>query len=404
MPNQASYVGPVFADNTDEFRLQQRQLAERKRLAQELVSQGMTDSTGSGYHSGKVFIVGNPWGNVAKSIGGALMGAMADRDERNLAQQQGQAQQEWQQQFDAADTPEAKQALMIDARNRGLRYDLEKSFFDADAARIERGEQLAADRVAKAEEAELNRIERGEQQAADRVAREDLRRIPSQSVHVSVSGGGGGAANPFAGAATQAGIDPRDDMPVYRVSKTGELFKYGENGPVAHAGAVAPKPAAAKEPTESERSSAGYLGRMEAAEKHLTDAQPLPLWQQKGLDKAPSLTNYTLTPKQQVTRQQQEDWVRAKLRKESGAVIGEEEMAREIRTYFPQAGDSPQVIQQKAQSRAQAHEQMRSSAGRSKPTEAAPVQSGKPAVGTVKNGYRFKGGDPANESNWEVAK
>ena len=24
-----------------------------------------------------------------------------------------------------------------------------------------------------------------------------------------------------------------------------------------------------------------------------------------------------------------------------------------------------------------------------------------PAVGTVVNGYRFKGGDPANEANWE---
>lgn len=44
-------------------------------------------------------------------------------------------------------------------------------------------------------------------------------------------------------------------------------------------------------------------------------------------------------------------WIRAKLRKESGAVIGVEEEAMEDRTFFPQVGDSPQVIKQKAQMR-----------------------------------------------------
>jgi len=40
------------------------------------------------------------------------------------------------------------------------------------------------------------------------------------------------------------------------------------------------------------------------------------------------------------------------------------------------------VIQQKRQSRAQAMEQMRSSAGRSKPTEAAPVAPARVTVGS----------------------
>ena len=52
---------------------------------------------------------------------------------------------------------------------------------------------------------------------------------------------------------------------------------------------------------------------------------------------------------------------------------------------FPQAGDSDKVIAAKKQSRAQAHEQMRSSAGRSKPTEAAPVPQQPTVVRTGKD-------------------
>jgi hypothetical protein len=70
-----------------------------------------------------------------------------------------------------------------------------------------------------------------------------------------------------------------------------------------------------------------------------------------------------MTPAQQQVRQAQEDWVRSKLRKESGAVIGDEEMAREIKTYFPQIGDSPEVIAQKSRSRQIAINAMKTSAG-----------------------------------------
>ena len=43
--------------------------------------------------------------------------------------------------------------------------------------------------------------------------------------------------------------------------------------------------------------------------------------------------------------------MRAKLRRESGAVIAREEAASEVRTYFPMPGDSPEVIRQKADAR-----------------------------------------------------
>ena len=57
-------------------------------------------------------------------------------------------------------------------------------------------------------------------------------------------------------------------------------------------------------------------------------------------------------------KQAQEDWVRAKLREESGAVIGEEEMASEIRTYFPQVNDPPEVVEQKFRARQRATENL----------------------------------------------
>ncbi len=61
--------------------------------------------------------------------------------------------------------------------------------------------------------------------------------------------------------------------------------------------------------------------------------------------------NYAVSEPFQLYRQAQEDWVRAKLRLESGAVIGDEEMAREISTYFPMPGDKPATIEQKRKAR-----------------------------------------------------
>ena len=50
-------------------------------------------------------------------------------------------------------------------------------------------------------------------------------------------------------------------------------------------------------------------------------------------------------------RQAQENWVRANLRLESGAVIGPKEMEDEITTYFPQPSDKQETVEQKARAR-----------------------------------------------------
>jgi hypothetical protein len=86
-----------------------------------------------------------------------------------------------------------------------------------------------------------------------------------------------------------------------------------------------------------------------------------------------------MTVDQQKYRQAQEDWVRAKLRKESGAAIPVKEMDDEIATYFPLPFDNdPTVIEQKRQSREVATKAMVQAAGRGAPPPDTTAKAPKP--------------------------
>lgn len=61
---------------------------------------------------------------------------------------------------------------------------------------------------------------------------------------------------------------------------------------------------------------------------------------------------------QQRVEQAQRDFINAVLRRESGAAIAESEFANARKQYFPQIGDSPAVIEQKARNRALATQGM----------------------------------------------
>lgn len=63
------------------------------------------------------------------------------------------------------------------------------------------------------------------------------------------------------------------------------------------------------------------------------------------------LTNWALAPETQKVAQAQTDFINAVLRQESGAAIGQSEFDNARRQYFPQAGDSPEVIAQKRSNR-----------------------------------------------------
>lgn len=73
--------------------------------------------------------------------------------------------------------------------------------------------------------------------------------------------------------------------------------------------------------------------------------------------------NAILSEDQQKYKQAQQAWVRAKLRKESGAAIGVKEMEDEIKTFFPKIGDKPEVVKQKAMMRDEATKSMQKQTG-----------------------------------------
>jgi hypothetical protein len=138
------------------------------------------------------------------------------------------------------------------------------------------------------------------------------------------------------------------------------------------------KPGAAKKFTEGQSKAANFANMMVTANQALDEmatkgpgGKPLPLENPKGFLGA---TRDALVPGQgvrnvmtsgdvQAYNQTAAQWIRAKLRKESGAVIGEDEMEDEFRTYFPQYGDGPEVIARKAASRAEATRGMLAESG-----------------------------------------
>lgn len=122
--------------------------------------------------------------------------------------------------------------------------------------------------------------------------------------------------------------------------------------------------------TEGERNAAGYLMRMTEASKLLDqfEGSGAATYGTQTAAAVPfvgeAIRRAVMTPDQQQYRQAQEDWVRAKLRKESGASIATDEMDREIETYFPMPGEGKEVIAQKRKARATANAAMRQSSGR----------------------------------------
>ena len=163
-----------------------------------------------------------------------------------------------------------------------------------------------------------------------------------------------------------AGIGP-DGKPVFfQPSKAGTAPSIVQG--------VSPRPVEPKPPTGEENTAAGYLGRMKASERLLGGLEGGQATVGTSVaGSVPFIGDYVqrkaMSQKQQQYKQAADDWIRAKLRKESGAVIADEEMLREYQTYFPQPGDKPGTIKQKAMARRQAEEQMIQSAGRAAPQQ-----------------------------------
>lgn len=132
---------------------------------------------------------------------------------------------------------------------------------------------------------------------------------------------------------------------------------------------ISQRPQEDKPLTEAQAKATGFAARMIQASRivdpmDLTDAaKPGVLETALGSRLPETAANMMRSTERQRYRQAQENWVRANLRMESGAVIGGDEMAKEIQNYFPQPGDTPEVIEQKRRSREAATLAMVTSAG-----------------------------------------
>ena len=126
----------------------------------------------------------------------------------------------------------------------------------------------------------------------------------------------------------------------------------------------------------------------------------------RALGAVPVLGNYAVDPEIQRYQQAQRNFISAVLRKESGAAISPAEFENEAKKYFPQPGDSPEVIRQKAEARKTGIQVLEIQAGRplpklgkkeAAPKTAAPIPriSGPndPALQRLKPGDRFIGHD-----------
>ena len=153
-----------------------------------------------------------------------------------------------------------------------------------------------------------------------------------------------------------AGVDARGNPVFFQPSKDG--------GAPAIVPGVSP-PKADKPLTESQAKAAAFASQMLAAEQALqgsgTDGAKLSDQVQTRI--AQGAGNFLVTPEVQKTRQAQEQWAEAFLRFKTGAAATEGEVIRNVRTYFPQPGDSAEVVAQKAEMRKQAAHDVRINAG-----------------------------------------
>ncbi|KRR21913.1 hypothetical protein [Bradyrhizobium retamae] len=134
--------------------------------------------------------------------------------------------------------------------------------------------------------------------------------------------------------------------------------------------------------TEAQAKASSFATRMDQAEKILSTVQGEGLSAMNRVAGAiPMAGNYLQSPQYQRYKQAASAFITAMLRQESGAAVNPAEFDRYEKELFPQPGDDPSVVAQKAQMRAAATEQMRRSAGPGFKAPGSSSPSGKTSSG-----------------------
>lgn len=170
------------------------------------------------------------------------------------------------------------------------------------------------------------------------------------------------------------------------------------------------KPTQQKEIKQNQALAAGFGRRIEQAESamnSLRDAGYDPTSITAGIGR--SLPNIARSKEAQMQEQAERNFINAVLRRESGAAIAPHEFENAELQYFPKVGDSPEVLAQKSANRAQAMGMFKAEAGHA--WDAIPLESPNrnplkqrptdPPIGKTQGGYKYLGGDPSDQRNWE---
>lgn len=120
-----------------------------------------------------------------------------------------------------------------------------------------------------------------------------------------------------------------------------------------------------KPPSEGERAAFGYYTRALDAHQALEGMEEKMASKNLAGQAAYSfLPNAMQSEENQLYKQAQRQFTEARLRKDSGAAIAASEYANDEKTYFPQPGDTPAVLQRKRQARSMVLRSLKDQAGR----------------------------------------
>lgn len=150
--------------------------------------------------------------------------------------------------------------------------------------------------------------------------------------------------------------------------------------------------AATGKKTEAQAKASSFAARMQQAEQDLSKLQNEGLSGTQAITSSiPVVGNYLQSTDHQKFENAKSAFITALLRQESGAAINKSEFGRYEKELFPQPGDAPAVVQQKAALRAAAIEQMKGAAGPGYHPPAAPAAvSAKPSGSVNVGGQAIK--------------
>jgi hypothetical protein len=165
----------------------------------------------------------------------------------------------------------------------------------------------------------------------------------------------------------------------------------------------APAPSSTQKPTAENLKAAGFVPRLEDANKIMSDPKVAAASQSltdRALDYVPVIGRFFQSEDFKRLSDAEKDMVTAVLRDESGATIQDSEFVRDADKYFPRRGDTPQILADKANRRRIQIESMKLKAGPALQEGAAPEATG--SVTTNESAAPYPGASQAPDGHWYV--